>query len=71
MVVVNVFNPSTWEAETCRSLEFKACVYRVSSRIAKVTQTNFVSEKNPKNKTKQKKSKAKISWSFWEHGVPH
>jgi hypothetical protein len=35
-MVVHAFNPSTWEAEAGRSLEFKASlVYRVSSRTAR------------------------------------
>ena len=35
MVVVHAFNPSTWEAERGRPLEFKASlVYRSSSRTA-------------------------------------
>jgi hypothetical protein len=39
-VVAHAFNPSTQEAEADRFLEFKA--YRVSCRIAKVTQRNSV-----------------------------
>jgi hypothetical protein len=43
-VVELAFNPSTPEAEVGRSLEFKASlVYRVSSRIARATQRNPVS----------------------------
>jgi hypothetical protein len=39
VVVAHTFNPSTWEAETGRSLEFEASlVYRVRSRTARNTQ---------------------------------
>lgn len=39
MVVVQTFEPSTWEAEAGESLEFKATlIYRVSSRAAMATQ---------------------------------
>jgi hypothetical protein len=48
-VVVHSFNPSTWEA---------SLVYRVSSRTARATQRNPVSEnKTKQNKTKQNKTK--------------
>jgi hypothetical protein len=48
-IQASAFNPSTWEIS-----EFKASlVYRVSSRTAKATQRNPVSEKNKrKNKIK-------------------
>jgi hypothetical protein len=52
--VAHAFNPSTWEAEAGGFLTFKASlVYRVSSRTARATQRNLVSEKQ--NKTKQNK----------------
>ena len=39
-------NPSTWEAETGKSLEFEASlVYKVSSRTARATQRNPVLKK--------------------------
>ena len=47
-MVVHTFNPSTWEVEVeaGRSLEFEASlVYKVSSRIARLTQRNPVSRK--------------------------
>jgi hypothetical protein len=48
VVVVHTFNPSTWEKDSGRSLEFEASlVYRVSSRTAGVT----------KKKKKKKKKK--------------
>ena len=38
VVVAQVFNPNTWEAEAGRALEFKASlVYRVSFRTARTT----------------------------------
>jgi hypothetical protein len=41
-LTANSFNPSTWEAEAGRS-EFEASlVYRMSSKIARATQKNFV-----------------------------
>jgi hypothetical protein len=47
-MVAHAFNPSTWEAEA--GSEFEASlVYRVSSRTARATQRNPVS-----NKTKEK-----------------
>ena len=53
-MVAHSFNPSTWEAEAGRSLEFYefegSLVYRSSFRIAMAMQRNPVSEK--KNKTK-------------------
>jgi hypothetical protein len=42
-VVAHAFNPSTWEAET-------GLVYRVSSRTARATQRNPVSNKTKQNK---------------------
>jgi hypothetical protein len=58
-VVVHTFNLSTWEAEGCESPKFRASlVYRVSSRTARATPRNSVSE----NKTKTKKH---ISHSFF------
>jgi hypothetical protein len=56
-MVAHAFNPSTWEAEAGEFLEFEASlVYRVSSRTARTTQKNHVSEKIPKNKKKQKQN---------------
>jgi hypothetical protein len=49
VVVVHIFNPSTWEAETVSEFE-ASLVYSVSSRTARAIQRNPVS----KNKTKQK-----------------
>jgi hypothetical protein len=56
-MMVHAFNPSTWEAEAGRFLEFEASlVYRVSFRTARATQRNPVLKKAKKqNKTKQKK----------------
>jgi hypothetical protein len=42
VVVVHYFNPSTWETEADRSLNFSNLIYRVSSRIARATQRNSV-----------------------------
>jgi hypothetical protein len=43
-VMAHTFNPSTWEAEAGEISEFKASlVYRVSSRTARATQRNPVS----------------------------
>jgi hypothetical protein len=45
-VVVQAFNPSTWEARGRWSSEFEArLVYRVSSRTPRDTQRNPVSKK--------------------------
>ena len=53
---MNTFNPSNWEAEAGKFLEFEASlVYRASSRTARATQRNPVS-KNQKKKTKQNKT---------------
>jgi hypothetical protein len=60
--VAHTFNPSTWEAEAGKISEFKASlVYRVSSRTARATQRNPVSNNNnnKKNKTKQQQQKKK------------
>jgi hypothetical protein len=59
-VVTHPFNPSTWEAEAGKFLEFEASlVYRVSSRTARAIQKNPVSKQNKtkQNKTKQNKTK--------------
>ena len=49
-MVVHVFNPSTREAEAGRFSEFEASlVYRVSSRTARTTQRNPVSNKTKQN----------------------
>ena len=53
--MVHAINPSSWEAKGGRSFEFKAnLIYRMSSRTARTTQRNPVS-----NKTKQKIQKIK------------
>jgi hypothetical protein len=44
MVVVQVFNPSTWEAEASRSLSSRPAWSRVSLRTARATQRNHVSK---------------------------
>ena len=54
-VMAHAFNPSIWEAEAGGFLSKASLVYRVSSRTARVTQRNPVSNKQTKNKTKQKK----------------
>jgi hypothetical protein len=52
-VVVHAFNPSTWEAEAGRFLEFEASlVYKVSSRTARAIHP--VSEKEKRKKKKRK-----------------
>jgi hypothetical protein len=43
-MVAHIFNPSTQEAETDGSLEFKPVIYRVSSKTAKAAQRNHVLE---------------------------
>jgi hypothetical protein len=55
-VVVHTFNLSTWEVGRGRWIsEFKASlVYTVSSRAARATQKNPVSEKKKKRKRKEK-----------------
>jgi hypothetical protein len=63
-VVANAFNPSTWEAEAGRFLEFEgSLVYKVSSRTARATQRNPVS--------KSKKKKKKKSWPPSQMVVAH
>jgi hypothetical protein len=55
-VVAHAFNPSTWEAEAgrFRISEFEASlVYRVSSRTARATQRNPVSENKNNNNNKK------------------
>ena len=49
-MVAHAFNPSTWEAEAGRSLEFDtSLVYKVSSWTARaVTQRNTVSKRKKK-----------------------
>ena len=50
-MVADAFGPSTWEAKAGGFLEFEArLVYIVSSRTAKATQRNPVSEKKEKKK---------------------
>jgi hypothetical protein len=52
--VAHTFNPSTWEAEAGRFLEFEASlVYRVSFRTARATQRNPVSKQTIKQTNKQ------------------
>ena len=61
VVVVHIFNPSTWEAEAGDLCELKAGVIwnRVSSRIASTTQRTLVSKKKKKQKQEKKKKKPK------------
>jgi hypothetical protein len=68
-VVVHAFNPSTWEAEAGRSLEFKASlVYRVSSRTARATQRNPVWKKQKqKNKNKQQQQSRRFKTILGNH----
>ena len=48
------FNPSTQEAETGGSLEFEASlVYTVSTRIARATQRNQISENEEERKWRE------------------
>jgi hypothetical protein len=56
--VAQAFNPSTWEAEA-------SLVYKVSSRTARATQRNPVSEK----KKKKKVNKISGSWEWWHTGL--
>jgi hypothetical protein len=51
VVVVHAFNPSTWEAEAGRFLSSRPAWSRVSSRTARATQKDPVSE----NKTNKQK----------------
>jgi hypothetical protein len=64
-VVVHTFNTSTWEAEAGGFLSWKlawsSLVYRVSSRTARVTQRNPVSEKKKKVKGHRVSEKKKKS----------
>jgi hypothetical protein len=50
-VVAHAFNPGTWEAEAGGFLA--SLVYRVSSRTARATQRNPISEKKKKQNKKQ------------------
>jgi hypothetical protein len=63
-VVVHTFNTSTWEAEAGGFLSWKlawsSLVYRVSSRTARVTQRNPVSEKKKKVKGHRVSGKKKV-----------
>ena len=56
MVVVahDAFNPGTWEAEAGGFLSLASLVYRVSSKIARATQRNPVSENQKKKKKKKR-----------------
>jgi hypothetical protein len=61
VVVVHPFNPSTWEAEAGRSLEFMASLdSKESFRTARATQRNSVS-KNKKQKNKKNKKPKQTS----------
>ena len=51
-MVAHTFNPSTWEAEAGEFLSLRPAWSRVSSRTARATQRNLVSENQ---KPKQKK----------------
>jgi hypothetical protein len=63
VVVVQTFNPSTQEAETGGSLEFKASlVYSVSSRTARETLSPTKAKTNNKTKTKNK-NRTKGTWN--------
>jgi hypothetical protein len=48
--VAHAFNPSTWEAEQAISEFETSLVYIVSSRTARATQRNPVSEKKKKKR---------------------
>jgi hypothetical protein len=62
-VVTHAFNPSTWEAESGRSLSSKASlVYRVSSRTARAIQRIPVSKKQTKYPPKQKQTNKTTTW---------
>jgi hypothetical protein len=53
-VVVQAFNPSTWEAKAGRFLSERNLVYRMSSRTARATQRNPVWGKKKKEERKKK-----------------
>jgi hypothetical protein len=56
-VVVHAFNPSTWEAEAGGFLSSRpAWSTRVSSRTARATQRNPVSNNNNNNNNTKKKT---------------
>ena len=64
------FNPSTWEAEAGGFLEFQASlVYRVSSRTARATQRNPVSEK-PTNQSKQSQEQS-LCYTLLQASLSH
>ena len=51
--MAHTFNPSTQEAETDKSLEFKAnLVYKASSRTVRATERNSVSKQNKEQNKK-------------------
>jgi hypothetical protein len=53
-MVAHAFNPSTWEAEAGGFLSSRpGLVYKVSSRTARTTQRNPVSEKKKEKKKKR------------------
>ena len=59
-MVAHTFNPSTWEAETGRSLEFApSLVYNVSSKMAGARETPVQKKKKERKKEKKKKKKRK------------
>ena len=62
MVVAHAFNPSTWKQRHVDLSEYeKNPIYKASSRTARATQKNPVSNKQQnKAKKKQKKEKYKI-----------
>jgi hypothetical protein len=63
VVVAHAFNPSTREAEAGGFLSKRASlVYRVSSRTARATQRNPVSENQ-----KEKKERKRERWVFMYH----
>jgi len=69
--VAHAFNPNIWEAEAGPFLEFEAIslIYRVSSRTARATQRNPVSNTlppPPKTNTHKKRSKLTSCWLFRE-----
>jgi len=58
LVVAYTFNPSAWEAQAGGSFEFEASlVYRVSSRIARATLRNPVSNKTKQEQQQQQQKK--------------
>ena len=59
-MVAHTFNPSTWEAETGRSLEFApSLVYNVSSKMAGARETPVQKKKKSEKERKEKERKKK------------